>query len=484
METPVTPWNSTHPTPLVVDLDGTLLKTDTLVEMVAEGLFNRPLRTLWTMRAGLRGRATLKAELTRISRLEMAGLPLRSSMMEHLEQQHALGRPLHLVSAADEQTVAKIAARLGLFDQVHGSDGQTNLKGRHKLQRLQALFPDGFSYAGDSSADLAVWAGAHGIVLAGASPGVARRARALGKPIEAEMDVGRPALRVWRKALRLHQWAKNVLVFVPLLLSGGLSIEKALTCLAGFFLIGVAASGTYLINDLADLASDRQHRSKRNRPLASGDLPLAQGLLAAPLMIAFALAGAAVISPAFAVALVVYVVTTLAYSLRLKRVALADVMVLAGLYTLRLVMGTVLASATFSPWLLTFSLFFFFAMSLAKRHVEVTTTDAPRELELPGRGYRPSDAPLTLSLGIATSTASVLVIVEYMMSEAFPSGVYRFPEALWAAPILLGLWICRIWLVAHRGKLDDDPVAFALRDRLSLLMGAVLGLAFLAARLL
>ena len=323
------------------------------------------------------------------------------------------------------------------------------------------------------------------MVIAGASRRVALRARRTGTPLEAEFAAGGGSrLKRWRKALRLHQWSKNALVFVPLLLSGDpTNVKGLIRCVIGFVLIGVSASATYLINDLGDLENDRRHRTKRGRPLASGDLPLAQALVAAPVMIACAVLGAILLSPSFALALLAYLTITLGYSFRLKRVPLMDVMVLGGLYTIRLVCGTLLAGVVFSPWLLTFSMFFFFSMSLAKRHVEVSHATSPPNERLPGRGYRPTDAPLTLNMGVATSAAAMLVIVQYMMAEAFPSDVYRLPGMLWAAPILLGIWISRIWLLAHRGELDDDPVAFAVKDPISLGLGVLLGVFFLLARL-
>ena len=472
--------------PLVVDLDGTLLRTDTLVESFVQGLFSRPLQTLAAVPLLFSGgRAQFKARMVEIAVLDFATLPARHPLIDHLRAEKAAGRTLHLVTAANHAVAHQVAACFDLFDSVHGSPDGVNLKGARKLERLRELFPAGFAYAGDSSADLHVWQGADSIVLAGANNAVASKARKLGKTIEAEFTHKSPSLKTWRKALRLHQWSKNILIFVPLLLSQRAQMPwDLLACVGGFLLTGIAASATYLLNDLADLSADRRHRTKRNRPLASGDLPVHYALIAAPIMLGGALVGAFILSPAFALALLTYTVVTLSYSFRLKRIALLDVLVLGGLYTIRLIMGTVLAEAVFSPWLLTFSGFFFFAMSLAKRHVEVSGASGPPDENLPGRGYRPSDAPLTLTLGVATSVASVLVIVQYMMAEAFPSNVYHLPAALWAAPVLLTLWISRIWLLAHRGELDDDPVAFAVKDRISIGLGAILGLAFVAARLL
>jgi 4-hydroxybenzoate polyprenyltransferase len=483
---PMTPERAADArTPLVVDLDGTLLRTDTLLESFASNLFSRPLDTAAALLSLPKGREAFKARLVEIAPLDCTALPAREPLVAHLEAEKAGGRSLHLVTAAHQSIADSVAERFGLFDSVHGSRDGVNLKGKHKLERLQGLFPQGFAYAGDSGADLHVWQGADSIVLAGASASVAGRARRLGKPVEMEFDHQKPSLRTWRKGLRLHQWAKNVLIFVPLALSPNLDSPHAIArCAAGFLLIGIAASATYLLNDLADLNSDRRHATKRRRPLASGELPLSQALVAAPFMLIAALVGALLLSPPFALALVFYIAITLSYSFKLKRIALLDVVVLAALYTIRLVMGTVLSQSNFSPWLLTFSGFFFFAMSLAKRHVEVSTASGPANVNIRGRGYRPADAPLTLALGVASSVASILVVVQYMMAEAFPSNVYRAPAALWAAPVLLTVWVCRIWLLAHRGELDDDPVAFAVKDRISIGLGVILAAMFALARYL
>jgi 4-hydroxybenzoate polyprenyltransferase len=464
-------------------MDGTLLMSDTLAELFVAALFKRPLQTIWACRALFEGRANLKRALADGADLSFDELPVRADLLEYLHREHGAGREIYLVSAADQAVAERVAARFEIFHGVHGSRDGENLKGRRKVAFLRTRFPGGFSYAGDASADLHIWRESASILIAGAPAGVARRARRLGPPVEAEFNRSKTRLWTWRKALRLHQWSKNALIFIPFLLGKHLlDPTRVATCVVGFLLMGLAASATYLINDLADLSADRRHRSKSLRPLAAGHLPVAQALIAAPLMLVVALGGMLTISTAATLGLVGYIALTLLYSFKLKRIPLLDAMALASLYTLRLIIGTVLAISAFSPWLLTFSVFFFFSMSLAKRHVEVTAATGDPQIEIPGRGYRPSDAPMTLSFGAAASTAAVLIMVQYMMAEAFPSGVYDHAVALWAAPLLVGLWICRIWLLAQRGLLDDDPVAFAVRDPVSLGMGVVLFVAFAIAR--
>ncbi len=466
-------------------MDGTFLVGDSLVELFVAGVFRRPLPTLGALGRLVEGRPAFKAALAANIDLCMADAPVRRDLLTYLQDQKREGRPVYLVSAADQRVVDHVAAGAGIFDGAFGSSAGINLKGIRKADFLKDRFPGGFAYAGDSRADLPVWSEAAGVVIVGGSDGVAARARALGRPVEAEFPAGRRTVALWLRALRAHQWAKNILIFIPLILSvHAHSLRHIGASVIGFAVLSLAASATYILNDLVDLNSDRQHRSKRARPLASGALPLGAAALAVPLLLLLSLLGAAALNAGVFVALLGYLALTLSYSLRLKRTPLLDVIVLAGLYTMRLVMGTILAGVEFSAWLLTFAGFFFFAMSLAKRHVEVTAArDWPADLDLPGRGYRPGDAPLTLALGVSASVASVLIVVQYMMAEAFPSGVYARPAWLWAAPVLLSVWICRVWFLAHRGELHDDPVEFAIKDPASLGLGALLALTFVIARL-
>jgi 4-hydroxybenzoate polyprenyltransferase/phosphoserine phosphatase len=463
-------------TPLIVDMDGALIRTDVTFEALAAGLFKRPFSTLVACALLLRGRAYFKRRITEIAALDVSDLPLRDDFIAHLDAERARGRILHLVSGSDHEIVQQVAARVALFESATGSANGRNLKGSEKAKYLRETFAAGFVYAGDSPADLNVWRHAQGAILAGASPGVARRARSMS-PVEAEFSDTRTPMRHWRKALRLHQWSKNLLIFAPLLLSGEfMQLDELIRCALGFLLLSLAASGSYIINDLSDLAADRNHATKRARPFASGALSVAHGLAMGPLLIALALGAASLLAPMFAIALGAYIATTVAYSLRLKTIPMLDVVILGWLYTLRLIMGSVLLGTAFSPWLLTFAMVFFSAMSLAKRHVETSAIGAKGAIA--GRGYHAEDAPLTMAFGVSGSVAATLILVLYLVDEAFPSSVYSSPGWLWAAPVLVTLWSMRIWLLAHRGELDADPVTFAVRDPISLALGAVLAGAF------
>jgi 4-hydroxybenzoate polyprenyltransferase len=427
--------------PLVVDLEGAFLATDVTIEAWVQVLMNRPLEGLALGGNLLLGRTGTPQRAHHLQQLDYKSLPKNTAFLDFLLQQHALGRDLHLVSDLDQSVLEKMGEAYPIFSSVQGSLQSAS----EKLDYLTAKFPTGFSYASGKAADLTVIQQAKTSILIGAEGKIAREAHTLDPALEAIFDAQKPRFKLWLKALRLHQWSKNLLLFIPALLSvSNTPIMNGLLCLMGFLLLGMAASATYLINDMADLASDRRHRTKNQRPFASGDLPLAHGLVVAPLMLCVSLILSFALSPGFFGLVMLYVVLTLSYSLALKRVALLDVVILAVLYTLRLFMGMVIVGIGSSAWLLAFASIFFFSMSLAKRHTELLAAKVPGDEQISGRGYRPNDWPLTLAFGVASSVASISIMIQYLMAEAFPSNTYSYPAALWFAPFLIGLWTCRI----------------------------------------
>lgn len=472
------------PVDLVVDLDGTLCRVDTLHETFAQALFSRPLGAVKALLGlPLHGRARFKARMSALAAIDAHTLPLNDDLLDWLHEQRDAGRRLHLATAADAAIAARVADRLQIFDSIHASENGQNLKGAAKALRLEQHFPDGFAYAGDSSADLAVWekAGSAVIVSTGA---LERRLRAAGGVVEQRFAPARGGLRSWMKALRPHQWAKNMLALAAVLLGWPqLTTHGLLAAIAATGLLCVLASLTYLLNDISDLAADRRHWSKRRRPFAAGMLPVRYGLIAAIVGIPLTIAAGWLVNPRTALTLAAYAGLTLAYSFGLKRVPLLDAFVIGVLFTLRLVLGVAAAGLEWSVWLLTFSMFFFFSLALAKRHTEILRAAIAGEQALRGRGYLVTDKDVTLGLGLCTAMASVLLLVLYLMDEVFPAALYRMPGFLWAAPAAVFLWVGRIWLLAHRGRMTDDPVVFALRDRISLVLGAIAALSFAVAML-
>ncbi|MEM6857733.1 MAG: UbiA family prenyltransferase [Pseudomonadota bacterium] len=457
--------------PLIVDLDDTLLLTDTLYEAFAVKAFKKPQSAAHNLLELTKGRAAFKRALSSEGLLDVQTLPANESLLSYLQQQKLAGRPLHLVSAAEQFIVEEVADRFGIFDSATGSDGARNLKGPAKAAYLDHRFPQGFSYAGDSRADLAVWKEAEAAILVGTSDQVSKKAERFTR-IEARFDGTSASAKDWRKLFRLHQWSKNALLFVALFLGQAYNDLSAwLFVLAGFMFFSIAASGTYVLNDLADLSSDRRHATKRERPIAAGRIPIRSGMLAAIGTIGFGLAGMFALGNVPFLLTLTYLAITLSYSFRFKSAAMLDVLILASLYTIRIILGAELADVVLSDWLLVFSMFFFLSLSMAKRYVEVVK--AGSDAKIRGRGYSGADAVLLLNFGIATCSCAVFTVCMYLLEAAFPSSAYSTPQFLWIAVLSIALWSMRVWLLAYRGELDDDPVAFAVKDRRSLLLGVV-----------
>jgi 4-hydroxybenzoate polyprenyltransferase len=472
--------------PLAVDLDRTLLLTDSLVEQVLTVLFRHPRAAFGALTGLFHGRAELKRRVTTVAAVTAAELVFDDELIGYLRKEKDNGRALHLVTAADQRIADLVAGATGLFDSATGSKDGLNLKGANKLAHLERRFPGGFSYAGDSPADLVIWQGARSAVLVGVGGRVRQAVADMGVRIEADISRERPRLGDWLSLMRVHQWSKNALIFVPFILSQRFDDLAAIfSLLVGFLALSLAASGTYILNDIADIGADRAHRSKRFRPIARGLIDAGQAFVVAIALVVAGLLLAASQSLVAAGLILVYLAGSLAYSFALKRLAMVDIFVLGGLYTMRMVIGTALVGVAFSHWLLMFSFVFFFSLSMAKRHVEIVNAARSRPAGedpwIKGRGYRTSDAPLTLSMGVGTTLLSVLVLSLYVVTDVYPHGIYRQPEWLWATVLLVMAWTSRIWLLSHRGELDDDPVAFALRDPASLVMGAGAGAALLLA---
>lgn len=471
----------TPPLPLIVDLDGTLVRTDTLVESAVSVATRRPLRFMALLPTLLKGRAAFKHSLADAARLDCATLPYNRDIIAFIEKRRASGGQVWLVTAADGRIAHGVADHLKLFDGVIASDGAHNLKGPNKATALVERFPDGFDYIGDHMADLPVWEKAAHIYVAGGSSSVTRALAARGLTPAQSFAPLSMRVRDWVKALRLHQWSKNMILFVPLMLGQAFrDPHMVMSVIAGFLCFGLVASATYLFNDMNDLAADRVHFVKCHRALASGRLSLLKGAAISAVMLGVGVAGACMLSPGFALVLLCYLALTLSYSLWLKAQPLLDVMVIGGLFTLRVQAGVELAHQPQSLWLTSFAMILFGSLALAKRHAELIRAAADGR-EVAGRGYLASDTPLTVSLGIATAAMSVIVMLFYMQFDAARTMLYHHPQRLFFVPLVLGSWLIRIWVKSHRGVLHDDPVVFALKDKVSWLHGAMIAVFWLAA---
>jgi len=470
--------------PLAVDLDGTLIKTDSLIEMFIVSLLRLPWLTFKALLTLFNGKAAFKKSILDINLLDIRSFPIRADLLNFLHKQKEKGRKLFLVTAADQKIADEIANKLDIFETASGSSNGHNLKGKHKLKYLQEKFPNGFSYAGDSSADILIWEKANSLILVGASKSTQRAAESMDTKIEQIFPAQKANLKTWIKALRIHQWSKNALLFVPLALAHKYTDASAIINVFFTFLyMGLIASGTYLINDLSDLNADRKHKTKKNRAIASGAIGAGTALIVALAIISIGLIGAISISISLLLVMLTYLTLTLSYSFYFKKIAMLDVVTLGSLYSLRIIMGTIVISAVLSPWLLIFSLFFFLSLSLAKRYVEIIGTDENEDKNklINGRGYMASDSPMVLAFGVATSTVAVLILTLYVSNDAFPVDAYNNPQWLWFMTPIILLWIMRIWLLSHRGQMHDDPVSFAIKDKVSWGLGALVGLTFIAA---
>jgi len=455
-------------TPLVVDLDGTLTPTDTLVESLIGVAKRSPLDLLQLPFRLLNGRADFKDWVAARAGVSAKSLPYREPLLAYLRAEKQKGRRIVLATAAHRSIAEGVSAHLGLFDAVIATQGGRNLKGEAKLEAIRREIGSDFAYAGDSAADAPIWRAAKAAVLVGVPPGVADSIRK-DVPVEREFAAEQGGLGAWLRAFRVHQWMKNLLLFVPLLTAFSfLDVWKLVTTVIAFFAFSFAASASYVLNDLWDLENDRAHPRKRLRPFASGRIPIAQGLLASGVALVVALALASAVSRSFLLMLLLYLALTSAYSWLLKERALIDVLTLSLLYTLRIIAGSVAIGIPASSWLLAFSAFIFLSLALVKRCAELVSLEQSGQEEAPGRDYRVGDLAVLWPLGVGAALSAVVVFGLFISAEE-TRGRYATPELLWLVALGLVYWLARLWIKTSRGRMDDDPLVYAIKDSGSLM---------------
>jgi 4-hydroxybenzoate polyprenyltransferase/phosphoserine phosphatase len=459
--------------PLVVDLDGTLLKSDLLHESTLRLVRDQPhavlLLPLWLAR----GKAVLKRRIAEQVDLTVETLPFDETVVAWVRGERERGRHTVLCTASDGKYAHEIARHLDIFDEVIASDGTENVSAERKAARLAARFgKGGFDYAGNAAADLPVWAEARQCIVVNAPDRIASEARAR---FRVTREFPRPAAgwRDWRRALRPHQWLKNLLLFLPMLgahqLTNAVMLAEVFTAFVAFSL---CASSVYVLNDLMDLESDRRHPRKRRRPFASGALSPVAGVVAVGALLGGGLLVAFLVRPTFVYWLLLYLITTVAYTFWLKRKAILDALSLAVLYTMRILAGAAAVELEASFWLLAFSLFLFLDLAFVKRCAELREMQARGQGDLHGRGYLSGDLVLVETMGLAAGYASVLVLALYINGGSVRV-LYRQPELMWLTVPVLLYWVSRTWLLTHRGLMEDDPLVFAVTDRVSLLCGVL-----------
>jgi 4-hydroxybenzoate polyprenyltransferase len=466
--------------PLCVDLDGTLVKSDTLVDSLLLLARSKPAELLHTPGWALKGKAHLKAQVTSLVSLNVEHLPYNRKLLEYLMVEHGAGRKLYLATGADGGIANRVAQHLGIFDGVLSSDGKTNLTGHNKLASFKARFEEGFDYIGNARPDVPLLMAATEPMLA--NPDLSLRLLLKKQKVAVtRVFIDRASsLKVFAKAVRVHQWAKNALIFLPLMLAHKFRPGSILDAVLAFLSFSLCASATYIINDLLDIEADRQHPKKRARAFASGNLSAFSGVAISFTFLALAFGLAWMVPHAFLGWLGIYLVTTLAYSLALKRVVIVDVVILSALYTLRMLAGAAATHTEISPWLSAFSIFIFLSLAMVKRFSELQNLRSAGSAITNGRGYLLGDIEQVRAFGTSSAYASVVVFALYISSPEILA-LYRHAGRMWLMTPMMILWLSRVWLLASRGELDEDPVVFALTDRVSLLLGlAVVIIAILA----
>jgi 4-hydroxybenzoate polyprenyltransferase/phosphoserine phosphatase len=456
--------------PLCVDLDGTLtyadLSIESLLRLVKSAPWLLPLILFWR----LAGKARLKHELAKRADLDVSVLPYNERVIGLIRDARTEGRKTVLVTGSNQKFAQQVQTHLSIFDEVFASNERCNLTGKRKAAKLNEELGRGlYEYVSNGRVDLPIWGDAAAIVTVNAPSSVVRRCAAMGKP-HRNLPVARHPLKAWSRAMRLHQWAKNALLFVPLITAHAfLQWEAVRGVILAFVAFGLCASATYIINDLLDLDADRHHQRKKKRPFASGALSAKEGILGSGALLIGGLGLAMLLPGRFQLALLAYIAVTLLYSFRLKRIASLDVLTLAGLYTLRVVAGAFAAEIPLSFWLLAFSMFVFLCLALVKRVAELIDLRSKQLLGSAqvgfarGREYSVEDIPILQNLGASSGYLAVLVLALYINSPEV-STLYTTPKILWLIAPLLLLWVTRLWVVTTRGYMDDDPILFAVKD--------------------
>ncbi|MBU2741632.1 UbiA family prenyltransferase [Acidithiobacillus albertensis] len=462
--------------PLCVDLDGTLIRSDLLLESLLALIKSQPWLILVIPLWLFRGRAYLKHQIAERVDIDPQSLPYQSGLVEFLKKEHAEGRSIVLATASYQKYADRVANHLGIFKAVHATNVDQNLAGKNKRDHLVKCYGEkGFDYAGNSRTDRYVWSMSRQAIVVNPARGAFQDAADRCEIAHTFKDK-RPTLKTYLKELRVHQWLKNVLVFIPML--GAHQISSLSTWVEGglaFIAFSLCASSVYMLNDLLDLPADRLHPRKRKRPFASGELPIAQGMFLIPLLLVCAFAIAILWLPLeFLLVLISYYLLTLSYSFWLKAIVLLDAVLLAGLYTVRIIGGVAATRVALSFWLLAFSIFLFFSLALVKRYSELLTLKRSGKLTTHGRGYHVEDLVMLMGFGVASGFMAVLVSALYINSDKVRI-LYQHPAFLWLVSPILLYWISRIWLITHRGGMHDDPVVFAAKDKGSWAVAIIVG---------
>lgn len=467
--------------PLFVDLDGTFTKTDLLFESFIVAFKRNPLILLYCIWWLLKGRANIKYRLSEYANIDTKTLPLNEEFNAFLQQEKSKGRKLYLATASNDKYAKAMVANHNIFDGYIGSCDTVNLRGRVKLNKIKEISPN-FAYAGNDAIDFEIFQDAKESLLVNPSYKVRRKARNF--PIDRVFDANKPSTKVWIKQLRIHQWLKNLLIFVPLVASGGFTdFDRVTTVIEAFLAFSFLASSTYILNDLFDLEADRRHSRKKNRPLAAGSIHIKNGVFVGLSLLLLSALISVTLGSEFSWVLLAYLCLTLFYSFKIKQYVGMDVIALALLYTIRIFAGAAAISIVASFWLLAFSIFIFLSLALVKRCSEIQSIEVEGKQRAQGRAYTVRDYAVLESFGTASAMLAVLMFCFYI-NNTVPTNQYHQPDILWLIVPMLSYWLMRMWITTHRGEMHDDPIVFSLKDKSSLVTIAFCGLIAIAAQIL
>ncbi len=482
--------------PLCVDLDGTLVKSDTLVDSVLALARQHPQSLIKVPGWIAEGKAAFKQHVTTAVTLDVEHLPYNLPLLEWLREEHSAGRAIYLATAADHRLANRVAEHLQIFEGVLASDGETNLAGGNKLAAFRSHFGESFCYIGNAHPDVELLQACESPMVANPHGRLSSGLKRAGVVTARRFDDRAPALKAWLRAIRLHQWAKNTLIYVPLLLAHDFNFSAFVAATVAFLSFGLCASATYIINDLLDIEADRRHLRKRRRPFAAGDISAFAGVAAVVGMMCVSAVLALLLPHLFTAAsggqvvllrpysffmwLAIYTATTLTYSFYLKRLLLLDVFVLSGLYTVRILAGSAATGVPISTWLAGFSVFFFLSLAFVKRFSELEALRERGAAVINGRGYTVGDLEQLRALGTGAAYAAVVVTTLYI-SNPDTARLYTHAGRLWLVVPVLLLWLSQVWMLASRGEMHDDPVVWAITSKRSLLIGLLMALIVVSA---
>lgn len=465
---------------IVCDLDGTLIKSDMLLESVFILIKKNPififLLPIWL----LKGKAQLKDEINKRIEFNAELLPYNQDVIDFLDKKKSEGNKIILATASNQNIATKISNYLGIFDETYGSTSELNLKSKNKRDFLNEKYgKNQYSYVGDSTADLKVWEDSKDAYVM--NNGISDKNK-ISNLKEIIGEKSKSKLKLIIKEIRVYQWVKNLLLFIPALMAHKTDLDFYFTILIAFISFSLLASSVYVLNDLLDLDADRQHPRKKNRPFASGNLSLLYGFVLLPILIAISFALSLIYLPyEFTLTLLVYYLITNLYSFKLKRLELIDIITLASLYTIRIISGGYAVDVLISPWLLAFSMFLFLSLALLKRYTELLSMIKENKVKATGRGYHVEDIDMIRGFGTSSAYIAILVYALYAYSDQVQV-LYNKPSLMWLVAVLLLYWITRIWFLAHRGKMTDDPIVFTGKDPNSWIVGLIIGILMLWAK--